>query len=227
MLTLPMMFTKSTCLLMIWFGTILPLLAQEDWKNVYNETAWADRDKWQKADELIAQLNLKPGSRVADIGCHEGYMAVKLSKVVGQNGRVYAVDVEQGKLDRLKVNCEKREISNVVAVLGNYNDPKLPENTLDAVIIIDSYHEMKSHDEILQHIMAALKVNGRLVLCEPIAKSRRDQMRDDQERKHELGMNFALQDLQKAGFTILKKQDPFVDRSEKGDEMWLLVAQKK
>lgn len=201
--------------------------AQDAWKNVYTETAWADRDRWQKADELIKQLNIKSGSQVADVGCHEGYMTTKLSMAVGANGKVYAVDVEQAKLDKLAANLEKRNLTNVQIIKGDYDNPKLPLNTLDAVIILDTYHEMDDHDEILQHIKSALKPNGRIIMCEAIAAERRDASRSDQERKHELGMNFALEDLKKAGFTILKQQDPFVDRTkEKSDKMWLIVALK-
>ncbi len=203
------------------------LSAQDQWKNVYTESAWIARDKWQKPDELIRQLNLKSGSKVADIGCHEGYITFKLSTVVGEKGLVYAVDVEQSKLDKLKINQEKRNVRNVTVIKGDYDNPRLPENALDAVIIVDTYHEMDDHDAILQHIRVALKQGGRLVLCEPIAGERRKMQRADQERKHELGINFALEDLKKAGFTIIKKQDPFVDRTEKGDKMWLLVAAKK
>jgi ubiquinone/menaquinone biosynthesis C-methylase UbiE len=201
---------------------------QDPWKNVYTEPAWGERDKWQKADELIRQLTIKPGSNVADIGSHEGYMTVKLSSMVGNSGTVYAVDVEQSKLDKLKDHLSKRNITNVALIKGDYDSPKLLINSLDAVIILDTYHEMDEHDKILMHIKAALKPGGRLVLCEPIADERRKLTREEQERKHELGMSFALEDLQKAGFQIIKKQDPFVDRSkEKGDNMWLIVAIKK
>ena len=113
-------------------------------------------------------------------------------------------------------------------IKGDYDNPKLPLNALDAVIILDSYHEMDGHDKILQHIKASIKHGGRLLLCEPIADERRKLIRKDQEAKHELSISFALEDLLKAGFTILKQQDPFVDRSqEKGDKMWLIVAVKK
>ena len=202
------------------------LSAQDQWKNVYTESAWIARDKWQKADELLRQLNLKPGGQVADIGCHEGYMTFKLSAVVGKKGKVYAVDVEQSKLDKLKINQEKRKITNVSAIKGDNDNPNLPLH-LDAVIIVDTYHEMDDHDAILQHIWVALKQGGRLVLCEPIAGERRKIQRADQEKKHELGINFALEDLKKAGFTIIKQQDPFVDRTDKGDKMWIIVAVKK
>ncbi|MBL7873342.1 MAG: class I SAM-dependent methyltransferase [Cyclobacteriaceae bacterium] len=214
----------------IWLYMMLlgcNLYAQEAWKNVYTESAWADRDRWQKADELIKQLNLKMGSQVADVGCHEGYMTTKLSKAVGAQGKVYAVDVEQPKLDKLATNLVKRNLTNVQIIKGDYDNPKLPLNSLDAVIILDTYHEMDDHDAILQHIKSALKQNGRLVMCEAIADERRALSRADQERKHELGMNFALEDLKKAGFTVLKEQDSFVDRTkEKGDKMWLIVVRK-
>ena len=216
---------RYTALLILFTGV---LNAQDPWKNVYTESAWRNRDTWQKADELIRHLNLRPGGKVADVGCHEGYMTIKLATVVGQAGKVYAVDVEQSKLDKLQAILTKRGISNVETIKGNYDDPGLPVNSLDGVIILDTYHEMDEHDEILQHIKLALKPGGRLVLCEAIAEERRSLSREDQERKHELGMNYALEDLKKIGFAILKQQDPFVDRSkEKGDIMWLIVAVKK
>ncbi|MEK6782843.1 MAG: methyltransferase domain-containing protein [Bacteroidota bacterium] len=219
---------KATWFLVLVLNMSFQLWAQDQWKNVYIESAWAERDEWQKAGELIRQLSLKPGNTVADIGCHEGYMTFKLSTVVGDKGKVYAVDVEQNKLEKLKTNQKKRNITNIIAIKGEYDNPRLQLNSLDAGIILDTYHEIEEHDKVLQHIKASLKPGGRLVLCEPIADERRKSNRQDQERKHELGMNFAIEDLKEAGFTIIKQQDPFIDRTkEKGDKMWLIVAIKK
>ncbi len=122
---------------------------QDTWKNVYRESAWAERDTWQRADEIIKLLKIKPGSHVADIGCHEGYMTIKLSREVNGKGTVYAVDVDQRKLDLLKKHLTERKIENVTLIKGDYDDPKLPSNSLDAVIILDTYHEMDDHDKIL------------------------------------------------------------------------------
>lgn len=214
----------SGCLLLLAISSF----GQDPWKNVYTASAWKERDQWQNADELIRQLNIKPGSIVADVGSHEGYMTLKLAIAVGNTGKVYAVEVNQARLDKLKNHLTERKITNVELIKGEYDNPTLPLNMLDAVIILDTYHEMEYHDKILQHIRGSLKPGGRLVLCEPIADERRKSFREEQEKKHELGITFALEDLQKAGFTILKQQDPFVDRSkEKGDKMWLVVASKK
>lgn len=203
-------------------------IAQDPWKNVYRESAWAERDQWQRAEELIRLLRINPGSQVADIGCHEGYMTVKLSSVAGKSGQVFAVDIDQAKLNLLKKHLEERKIGNVTLIKGEYDNPRLPANALDGVLILDAYHEMDDHDEILQHIKAALKPGGRLVLCEPIADSRRRSSRADQEMKHELGINFASEDLKRAGFEIVYKKDPFADRTKiKGDKMWVIAAVKK
>ena len=205
----------------------LNLFGQSDpWKNVYTQSAWADRDQWQKADELITQMRLKPGGTAADIGCHEGYMSIKLSKAVGATGKVFSVDVENDKLLKLKNNANDLNLKNITAIQGDYDNPKIPA-TIDAAIIIDTYHEMDDHDKILQHIKTALRKGGRLVICEPIDDDRRNESRSTQEGRHELGINFALEDLKRAGFKIIRQQDPFVDREKiKGDKMWLIVAEK-
>ena len=201
---------------------------QDQWKNVYKESAWEDRDRWQRADELIRFLNLKPGDKAADIGCHEGYMSFKLSRVVGESGKVYAVDVRQDRLDRLNEIAKQKNVSNIEAIKGDYDNPKLPTGRLDGVIIIDTYHEMKDHNEILIHVKESLKRGGRLLLCEAISDSRRGLSRNEQESKHELEMKFVFEDLVGAGFKVVKKQDSFVDRTqEKGDKMWVIVAVKE
>lgn len=202
-------------------------IAQDPWKDVYKEAAWAQRDSWQRPDEIIEKLSIKSGSKVADIGCHEGYFSLKLAAVVGGEGRVYAVDISRDKIEKLKKHLAERSITNVNAILGEENNPRLPTGALDAVLIVDTYHEMDAHDEILQSIKNSLKPKGRLILCEPISEARKNLSRQEQERKHELGINFAVEDLTRQGFKILYQDKSFVDRlKEKGDKMWLIVCEK-
>ena len=200
--------------------------AQSDpWKDIYSEKAWKDRDAWQKAADLISRLQIGPGSTVADIGCHQGYMTFKLAKVVTNTGKVYAVDVEQGKIDKVEAYAKGNNVSNVITIKGNYDNPNLPEGSLDAAIILDTYHEMDDHDEILGHVKASLKPGGRLLICEPIAEARRNSSRSEQEGRHELAMKFAVEDLRRAGFIIHEQTDRFIDREKiKGDKMWVVVA---
>ena len=200
---------------------------QDPWKNIYSQHAWEARDKWQKADELIRLMRISSGSRVADVGCHEGYMTFKLAREVGAEGAVYAVDVESGKVEKVRKHAGESNLHQVVAIKGDYDNPKLPLNALDAVIILDTYHEMDHHDEILQHIAKSLKTGGRLLICEPIAQARRQLSRAEQERKHELAIVHVLADVRKAGFKVIFQKDNYIDRTkEKGDKMWVIVAEK-
>lgn len=199
--------------------------AQDQWKNIYSQPAWAARDKWQRADDLIGLLKISSGSHVADVGCHEGYMTFKLARVTGSQGAVYAVDVRSDRLQKVRARAEENHLTQVKIVKGDYDNPKLPANTLNAVLILDAYHEMDDHDQILQHIKTALRKGGRLLLCEPIADERRDLSRTEQAKKHEISMRYALADLKKGGFKILFQQDNYIDRTkEKGDKMWVVVA---
>jgi ubiquinone/menaquinone biosynthesis C-methylase UbiE len=201
--------------------------SQTPWKDVYSSKAWAARDKWQKADELIKFLEIKRGDVVADIGCHEGYMTFKLAPIVGAGGKVYAVDLDQPKLDKVNKKAKEKKLSNIQTVKGDSDNPKLPLDQLDAVIILDTYHEMKDHNTILQHIRRALKTGGKLVICEPLAEERKNATRADQEKKHEVAMLYVFEDLKKAGFKTTLMKDPFIDRTnEKGDKMWVAVAEK-
>lgn len=217
-------FMQSMKILLILLLSCTLVFAQDQWKNVYTESAWADRDRWQKADDLIRLLELQPEHLVADVGCHEGYLTMKLSKVVSK-GKVLAVDIESERLASLKTHLQQRQITNVEIIKGTGDDPHLPIQKLDAVVILDAYHEMSQHQEVLSHIKASLKKNGRLLICEPIADERRTLSRAGQQAKHEVGLDFVLEDLRSAGFKVLYQKDPFVDRTQqKGDKMWVVVA---
>jgi ubiquinone/menaquinone biosynthesis C-methylase UbiE len=152
-------------------------------------------------------------------------MTFKLARVTGSQGAVYAVDVRSDRLQKVKARAEENHLTQVKIVKGDYDNPQLPANTLDAVLILDAYHEMDDHDQILQYIKTALRKGGRLLLCEPIADERRDLSRTEQAKKHEISMRYALADLKKGGFKILFQQDNYIDRTkEKGDKMWVVVA---
>ena len=130
---------------------------------------WLDREervREEKPDEAIAQLNLKPGMTVADIGAGTGFYTVRLAKAVLPGGLVYANDIQPGMLERLKANAKAKGLKNVVAVLGTESDPKLPSQSLDLVLLVDVYHEFSRPQRMLDRLHDALKPNGQLVLLE-------------------------------------------------------------
>src|SRR5688500_2143913 len=99
----------------------LPGFGQDQWKNIYSYHAWDARDKWQKADELMKLLKIDEGSHVGDVGCHEGYMTFKPAAVVGNSGKVYAVDVDQSKLAKLKNHITERKVKHIEVIKGDYD----------------------------------------------------------------------------------------------------------
>jgi hypothetical protein len=74
----------------------IAVLAQDARKDVYRESAWAQRDTWQRPDNIIRQLDLQQGDKVADVGCHEGYFTVKLADAVGDAGKAGKTRRETG-----------------------------------------------------------------------------------------------------------------------------------
>jgi|SRR5262252_1330452 len=126
----------------------------------------AERDQEEDPDRAIDVLKLQKGATVADIGAGSGYMTEKLAKKVGPMGKVYATDIQQGMIDLLDKRIAKRKLTNVTPVLGVQDDPRLPLETIDLVLMVDVYHELSQPQLMLRHIKAALKPGGRLVLVE-------------------------------------------------------------
>ena len=220
--------TKTKTLIVLFvLVSAFSLRAQN--KDIYKESAWVERDKWQEVERVFEALNLTSESHIADIGSHQGYMTVKLAEKIDARGRVYAIDIDQWKLDKLEMILKDRKLDDRVKVIkGNYDNPKLPIGKLDAVLIMDTYHEMDDYKEILKHVKKSLKLGGRLVLIEPIADEREKWSRNRQEDKHEISIRYACEDLKKAGFNIIKEENPFIDRTEiKGDKLWMIIAQPK
>src|SRR5258708_6069869 len=125
-----------------------------------------EREAEEQPEKALDALNLKPGMAVADIGAGVGYMSLRMAKRVGPSGKVYANDLQPQMLELLRQNAAKAGVSNVVTVLGDTADPKLPANTMDLVLLVDVYHEFSQPQQMLRKIRETLKPDGRLVLLE-------------------------------------------------------------
>jgi precorrin-6B methylase 2 len=131
--------------------------------------AWLERrerDLEEEPDLALRLLRIPKGAVVGDVGAGSGYMSLRLARIVGAEGRVYAVDVQQGMLQLLQQNATKARLANVTPVLGTIDDPRLPAGALDLIIMVDVYHEFSEPQKMLQRMREALKPGGRLVLFE-------------------------------------------------------------
>jgi ubiquinone/menaquinone biosynthesis C-methylase UbiE len=125
-----------------------------------------ERAAEEQPDKAIELMGIAKGSTVADIGAGNGYMTWRLAERVGPDGKVFANDVQPEMLEMLRQNIEQRKLKNVETVLGTLDDPKLPANALDLVLMVDVYHEFSEPQKMLRRIRQALKPDGRLVLLE-------------------------------------------------------------
>ena len=114
----------------------------------------------------VKALQIPRGSTVVDLGAGVGYFTWRLAKRVGKEGKVIAVDIQQGMLDVLALNLKKLGIENVEIVLGTQEDPSLPEDAADLALLVDVYHELALPVRTMEHVRRALKPGGRLVVVE-------------------------------------------------------------
>lgn len=179
--------------------------------------------EWQKMDEVFDAMGVREGAVVADVGAGHGLWTTGLAAGVGRTGRVYAVDVSDSALERLRRRLAENDPGNVTVIKGEPDDPRLPAGVLDAALIVNAYHEMQEHQAMLAAIRRALKPDGRLVIVEPISDRRRGQPRAEQVRAHEIAPEHLVAEARAAGFRISGLQDPFATR---GNHLrWLAVLQ--
>ncbi|MSO96734.1 MAG: methyltransferase domain-containing protein [Rhodospirillaceae bacterium] len=124
-----------------------------------------ERAQEEGTELLVKNLPLKPTDAAADIGAGTGYFSFRLAAKV-PSGKVYAVDIQQEMLDIIEGRKRTGQVSNVITVLGTESDPKLPENALDLILMVDAYHEFNYPREMGEAMVRALKPGGRIALVE-------------------------------------------------------------
>ena len=134
----------------------------------YTGAPWLVRESREREEEcstLLKALNLKPDDVVCDLGCGNGFYALKIAKQVPQ-GKVIGVDIQPQMLRMLRERARISRVKNIELVLGTLSDPKLPPDQVDLVFCVDAYHEFSHPEKMLHAIRKSLTKNGRLALVE-------------------------------------------------------------
>jgi cyclopropane fatty-acyl-phospholipid synthase-like methyltransferase len=124
------------------------------------------RERQEECSTLLKCLNLKPGMVVCDMGSGNGFYTLKIAPLVGETGKVIAVEIQPEMLDMLSKRAEAAKITNVENKLGTVADPKLAPNSVDLMLCVDVYHEFDHPVEMLAAMRKSLKPDGRLALVE-------------------------------------------------------------
>ena len=128
-----------------------------------------ERDDAGEPRQLVRLLGIKPGMTVADIGAGSGYYVVRLSPIVGSNGRVIAQDVVPEYLRGLRNRVRDLGLQNVTICLGEPHDPRLPADSLDVAILVHMYHEIAQPYALLYNLVPALKPDARVAIVDAFA----------------------------------------------------------
>lgn len=135
----------------------------------FQASAWLERPEREKEEsltKLVDALKLEPGMVVADIGAGSGRISELISPVVGAEGKVLAVDIQDEMLSLIRERAKQKKLANIVPVLSTEKSPKLEPNSVDLAFMVDVYHEFSFPYEMTLELSRALKPGGKLVFVE-------------------------------------------------------------
>ncbi|PYU95084.1 MAG: SAM-dependent methyltransferase [Acidobacteria bacterium] len=187
------------------------------------QNAGQERDAWQRPEEVMDALGIKPGSVVADVGCGAGYFTFHLAERVGPKGKVYAEDIREDRLAGIRKRAQKEGVTNIETVSGAEDDPRLPLASVDVVMIVDAFHEMRHYDAMLEAVFRALKPGGLLALIDGAAEPGRP--RDEYYERHRMPEQTEREDAERNGFRFVRDQPGFT-RADDKKEYYFVIFEK-
>ena len=155
------------------------------------------RDERLQIQRVMDLLRIKPGSVVADLGAGSGWFTVRAATRVGTNGTVYAEDINPEAVRYIDERLKKEKMGNVRTVLGTPDDPKLPPQSVDAVLILKVYHEIAHPAALLANLRPALKAGARVGIVD----------RNGDGTDHGLNADVVKREMKLAGFKLAGSYD--------------------
>jgi SAM-dependent methyltransferase len=164
----------------------------------------AGRDQRLQINRVMDILGMAPGKSVADIGAGSGWFTVRAARRVGEQGNVYAVDINPEAVRYVEDRARKEHLHNVKTILGKADDALLPANAIDCVLLLKTYHEVADPVALLRNLRPALLPGARVGIID----------RNGNGQDHGVGREVVLHEAMEAGYRLLEQYD-FV----KGDKM--------
>jgi SAM-dependent methyltransferase len=162
------------------------------------------RDERLQINRVMDILGVAPGKSVADIGAGSGWFTVRAAKRVGASGVVYAVDINPEAIAYVGKRAKREKLENVKTILGKTDDPLLPTDSVDAVLLLKTYHEVAEPVALLKNLRLALRPGAKVGIID----------RNGNGEDHGVGEDVVLNEAKQAGYRLLEQYD-FV----KGDGM--------
>ena len=156
-----------------------------------------DRDEKLQVQRVMDILGIKEGAHVADIGAGSGWFTVRAAKRVGSTGIVYAVDINPESIAYINRRTQQEGIGNVHAILSKEDDPTLPKNSIDSVLLLKTYHEVAHPVLLLQNLRSSLRSGARVGVIDRNGKG------DD----HGVSRDVVIQEAAQAGYQLQEQYD--------------------
>jgi len=170
----------------------------------YTGAEWLTRDnreQEERASLMLSALGVKPGMRVCDMGCGNGFHTVQLAKMVGEKGHVYAVDIQPEMLEMLNKRADEAGVANISPILGTFVDPRLPKEEIDLILLVDVYHEFSNPEEMLARMRESLAPKGAIVLVE----FRSEDPKVPIKPEHKMSKEQIMKELPPNGYKLVKE----------------------
>lgn len=169
------------------------------------------RDQRLQINRVMDILGITTGKTVADIGAGSGWFTVRAARRVGEHGEVYAVDINPEAIRYVEARAKKEKLHNVKTILGKADDPLLPAGSVDAVLLLKTYHEVAEPVALLRNLRAALRPGAKVGIID----------RNGNGEDHGVGRDVVLHEAALAGYKLLEQYD-FV-KSDKMDYFLVLT----
>lgn len=156
-----------------------------------------ERDRKLQINRVMDILGIEQGATIADIGTGSGWFTVRAAQRVGPNGLVYAVEINRDYRNYIEAHTVREKLSNIRPVLGQADNPSLPQQSFDAVLILKTYHEIAQPIRLLKHIKQSLRTGGRLGIID------RNGRGDD----HGLESDIVIREAKQVGFLLIDQYD--------------------
>lgn len=155
------------------------------------------RDERLQIQRVMDLLGIKAGSSVADIGAGSGWFSMRAAARVGTGGIVYAQDINPDAVKYIEDRIHKEKVGNVKTVLGSPDDPKLPSDSIDAVLLLKVYHEVAHPLVLMANLKPALRSGAKVGIID----------RKGNGTDHGLNSDVVKREMAEAGFKLLSSYD--------------------
>jgi len=173
----------------------------QKWVDIFEDPA---RAEWQKPEEVVKKLELKPGGTVADIGAGTGYFTRLFAIAVGHKGKAIGLDIEPAMVEYMKEDAKKQGLTNYEARVVKPDDTGLPSKSVDVIFICNTYHHIEDRVNYLKKLTGALKSNGRIVIVDFYKKPLPV---GPQSVAHKISEEDVKKEFKKAGYRLTRSLD--------------------